>query len=148
MLETNDNPQSLPVKKIRFGGRYNDSKLAPVAPPPPDPVAKKENKYPFRGTCKITGFHDQHVDSEGISSKGRSRMKSRIRYQQTKVNAAFAERFRADLKKLEENGFLDTGTQKLLFSGEERISTDLADYARDIAHASVYHPPTPRVKKA
>lgn len=151
-MEINENPTTKPITP-KFGGRYYDKPRKELPAPTNEPIVaakppKKESPYTGRGICKITGLHDQRIDAEGISSKGRSRMKSRIRYQTQKVKALYCDRFVGDLRTLKNEGIIDAAVENLVFNGRLAVTLDLKDFDRESASASVYHPPTPRVKKA
>lgn len=107
----------------------------------------RPNPYVFRGTCKITGHVDVKIDAEGISSKGRSRMKSKVKYQISKVWVSRGPGLLETIKKLNDNQTVDAGTQGVVFNDAFHLSDIEQQFDRAMRSASIYQPPKPRVKK-
>ena len=174
-MDVNMSPEMQPIRpKPKFGGRFVGEKRpqTTLAPAPtlaakvetpildaeralasaasgekPPKKPKKASPYTFAGECKILK-RLMMVDSEGYSSKGRSRMKGRIRYQKQKVAAAYFETLLKMGERLVSEGILDASVCSLVFNDAEYAINLLGTARADATHAERYQAPTPRARKS
>lgn len=175
MVDINTSPEMQPIKqRPKFGGRFvgekrpeptiarpepknetpildSEDALATAASGEKKPKApkkpKKASPYTFAGHCKILN-RLMMVDSEGYSSKGRSRMKGRIRYQKSKVAVKHFETLLKMGERLVSEGILDSSVCSVVFNDAEYALNLLGIARADATHAERYTAPTPRARKS